>query len=555
MLLELYIKNFVIIDEIRVSFAKGLNVISGETGAGKSIIIGALGLLLGDRALSDMIRSNKESMTVEGVFDISAFPQLKEQLREIGCDNDDELIIRRIVSRVGKNRIYTNGTAASLATLLEISPLLVSICSQREHQLLLTAENHINILDKFAGILNLRQEYFVAFTEMRAAETKLNRLKQTNAKRAQEEDFLKYQLQEIEAANLAAGEDTALAEEKAVIANVQKLRELSEEALSLLYLEQGSATEKLKHSLGNINEIAKIDSRFNALPKALEESFYQIEDAAFSLRDYLKTLEFSSERLAEIDERLELIKELKRKYGTTIDDILSQQDEFAARLKDSVSLEEEMSHLAENITLKEKTVKGMANALSIKRKDAAKRLKKTVETEIHSLKLDGAVFEVVFKEAADKLDANGKDAVEFYLSTNAGEKIKPLNNVASGGELSRIVLAIKSALANLDAIGTIVFDEVDSGIGGAVASLVGEKISKVAHHHQVICITHLPQIACFADTHFAVSKSSALEHTATNLTLLTSEESIDEITSMLSGKETTIITREHAKELIAVARK
>ncbi|MEI7589861.1 MAG: DNA repair protein RecN [Deltaproteobacteria bacterium] len=554
MLTELYIKNFAIISEIRIAFSDGLNVLSGETGAGKSIIIGAMSLLLGDRALSDMIRSNEENLTVEGTFNIALLPHIQKQLNVIGCENGTTMVIRRVISNVGKNKIFINGVNVSLASLVEIAESLVNICSQHEHQLLLRAENHIDTLDEFAGLLVKRQEYRAEFEKLRALKEKINALTQINATKAQREEFLKYQLNEINSANLTVGEDGMLENKRVVLANMQKLAEKAQRALALLYAENGSVLEKLKIALADVVEIAKIDTHFGVSPKTLEDSYYQIDDIALSLRDYAKSLVFSQKQFDEIEERMEIIKGLKRKYGATIEEIFAKQEAFRMESEQYASLEEEISTLNAEMTAKEETLFAMANALSQTRKSSAKKLKQTIESEIQFLKLTDAVFEIVFLETGGKLNENGIDDVEFFISTNVGEKIKPLNSVASGGELSRLVLAMKNALIKAGIGGTIVFDEVDSGIGGAVASLVGEKIYSLSKRHQVICITHLPQIACFANAHFAVNKHTSAGQTTSNIVLLDETKSIDEIARMMSGKETTAITRQHAEEMIATAK-
>jgi len=553
MLLELRIKNLATIDEMEVTFGAGLNVITGETGAGKSIIIGALSLLLGERASANLIRNGAENLIVEGLFDITGIPSLHSKLREAGCGSDAELIIRRIVSRSGKNRIYIGGGAMLLTELAEITENLVAICSQHEHQVLLHPENHIDILDNFAGTMEERHRYASLFSELAKQRGEYNKMVLANEQSRQKEDFLRYQLEEIDKAKLVIGEDEALAAERMVLANTQKLAEHARRALTLLYLENGSVTEKLKTALADVKAIEKIDSRLEIAAKGLEDLFYQVEDIAASVRNYESSLVFSPERLTEVEERLELIKQLKRKHAGELVDIIAKREELAAEIEKIASLDEKIAMLDKQVMALEKEALALATLLSQKRKTAALELKAAIELEIASLKLAGAVFEVVFKEV--NLDITGSDEVEFFLSTNMGEKPKPLSSIASGGELSRIVLALRSALAKADMVASIVFDEVDSGIGGVVASLVGEKIAKMAESRQVICITHLPQIACFANRHFAVSKEIRDGQTKTNIRELSKEESTEEVARMLSGKEMTTLTREHAREMLETAKR
>jgi DNA repair protein RecN (Recombination protein N) len=558
-LTELNIKNFAIIDELTISFHKGLNVLSGETGAGKSIIIGAVSLILGDRASADMIRSSEDTATVEALFDISGHRDLKNRLAGMGELAGDELVVKRIVSRSGKNRVYINGGIANLNTLSVIGEPLINICSQHEHQLILDQEYHIDILDEFGGLLPLRRQYGDVYDEVQSLKSRLQELETFNRHRAEREELLRFQVREIEDAALYAGEEEALVEEKKVLGNVQKLMDHAGRAYESIYGKEGSVLQELKDVIANIREVRKIDESLTIGEKEMDSLYFQLEDAALILRDYTHRLFYDPVRLEAIGERQDLIGKLKRKYGPDIPSILERKKALDDELTGIAVADEELATLAGKLEDKVKQLREKAGVLSGKRHGAAKDLAKAIEKEIHVLRMGEARFEVVFKKREEGTEmlfnAKGIDDVEFYLSTNIGENLKPLNRIASGGELSRIVLAMKKVLAGVGAVGTIIFDEVDSGIGGATAQVVGEKIRDVAGHHQVLCITHLPQIACFADRHYRVSKAVSGNRTTTSVVALTYEEQLEEIARMLGGIEVTETTRKHAREMLARSRR
>jgi DNA repair protein RecN (Recombination protein N) len=555
MLAELNIRNFAIIDELKVAFDGGLTIISGETGAGKSIIIGAVGLLLGDRANADMIRSFEDTAIVEALFDIRGQDDLRAMIREMGFGDGEELVVRRVVSRSGKNRIYINGNLAPLASLAAIGESLINICGQHEHQMILNPENHTDILDEFGGLLHIRTAYREIYDRYRLLQERLRGLQGRRTERVEREELLRYQIGEISRADIRAGEDAALTEEKKILVNVQKLMDLTETAYETLYGKGCSVLAEFRGAVSAVKEIRKIDSGLKLTEQELEELYYRIEEAAFTLRDYAKRLSFDPGRLDAIEERLELIGRLKRKYGGTLDAVLGKQIEAEKEMGEISSLEEEIEALTRSIDDEKERLMGAAGLLSTKRHEAAAALKKSIEREIRTLRMENAQFEVVFRDPrSDQGEAtlyeNGMDALEFYLSANVGEERKPLRAIASGGELSRIMLALKKVLARTGSVGTIVFDEVDSGIGGATAEIVGQKLREVARHHQVLCITHLPQIACCGERHYRVVKRIAGERTNTVVSLLSEGERLEEITRMLGGLELTEKTKEHAREML-----
>ena len=554
MLNELSIKNFAIIDELHVCFGEGLNVISGETGAGKSIIIGAVSLLLGDRATSDMIRTQADSASVEAIFDIAGNKPLQDKIAAMGFSAGDELLVRRVISHAGKNKAFINGQMATLVNLTAVSELLINICGQHEHQVILNAENHIDILDEFGGCLPVRAQYTEIYNQYQQIRTQIEKLKDLSQSREEKADLFKFQLKEIQDINPKPAEDTALADEKKVLVNFQKLSGWAANAYDLLYGEKDSIMVKLKEVQNQVKEIKKIDSNLQISDVDIESSFITLQETVLQLRDYSKNLFFDSERLAAIDERLELLNRLKRKHGGSLENVFRRKQEIEEYLKTVFSMDEELEKLTKEEEKVQQNLRQNALKLSQIRGQAAKKLQDAVDKEIHALNMPHASFSVNFKkdadDAAEFFGPKGSDEVEFYLTANKGEESRPLNKVASGGELSRIILALKNVLSRTGSVSSIIFDEVDNGIGGAVAEIVGRKLKEVSANHQVVCITHLPQIACFGDKHMYVSKKVVKGRTVTSLEELDSEQKIEEISRMLGGVNVTQKTREHAREML-----
>jgi DNA repair protein RecN (Recombination protein N) len=558
MLAQLNIRNFAIIDELQVTFAGGLNMISGETGAGKSIIIGAVGLLLGDRANADMIRSYEDSAVVEALFDIQGQEGLRAKIHAMGYGDGEELVVRRVVSRSGKNRVFINGNLASLGALAAIGESLINICGQHEHQMILAAENHTDILDEFGALGPLRAAYQEIHGHYRGLEESLRGMRERRKARQEREELLRFQIDELDRAGLAAGEDQALAEERRILANVLKLMDLANGAHEILYGRAGSVLAELKGAIVAVREIRKIDPGLKLSDAELEELYYRLEEAAYALRDYAGGLCPDPARQEAVEERLELLGRLKRKYGGTVEAALERLYDARREIGELSALGERTEELNRQIAAERDRLLDAARSLSAGRRRAAVALEKAVEAEIRTLRMEQARFSVVFGDPPPgqepSLGEKGTDILEFYLSANAGEELKPLRSIASGGELSRIMLALKKVLARTGSVGTIVFDEVDSGIGGATAQIVGQKLLEVARHHQVLCITHLPQIASFGDRHYRVVKRVVGERTQTSVFLLTAEERTEEIARMLGGVELTQKTKDHAREMLQAAR-
>ncbi len=561
MLKELGITNFAIIDRLNLAFHDGLNVISGETGAGKSILIGAIGLLLGDRASSDLIRSDEDSAIVEAAFDIGPYKLLQTKLNAMGFRPGRELVVKRVVSRSGKNRVYIDGNLATVAMLGEISEALVNICSQHEHQALLDPESHIDILDEFGNLGAQRKAFASLYEGYQGLKAKRDDLAAKNRNRAEREEFLRFQVSEIEKAALKTGEDLSLQEEKKILSNAVKLAELARESYEILYGKEESVLGQLSRVTGQIREIRRIDPNVKISDEEMKALAIQLEDAARGLRDYLGKIPSDPSRLEEIDDRLEVLGRLKKKYGGSIESVLKTGQSLKSELDGLSNVAGEMENLEQELNLKKASLQVLGQTLSVERRRVAASMEKAVEGEIHDLMMEKSRFQVSFKEPqlddekAPLLHSRGVDHLEFYLSTNVGEQLKPLNRIASGGELSRIVLAMKKVLARAGSVGTVIFDEVDSGIGGATAEIVGRKLRDIARNHQVICITHLPQIASFGQTHYRVVKSVNDGRTRTDVRSLAEDERLEEITRMLGGVEVTDKTRAAAKEMLKAAKR
>lgn len=557
MLQELRIKNFAIIDELSLSFSRGLNIITGETGAGKSIILNAVHLLLGDKATNEMIRTSEEEAMVEALFDISKNLEVKERLKERlpKLSNMDEecLIIRRIISRSGRGRVMINENITTLSMLSEIGERLLSIYGQHEHQTLQRVETHIDILDEFGGLLGLRVQFQKEFEKFISLSDEIRRIKEEREKKEKDHELMRFQLREIEASKLAMGEEESLKEERKVLINAKRLMEFSNLSEAILYSDNSSALERIQSILKQGHELVSIDPSISDIIKTLENVSIQLEEAITLLRNYSKRIESNPQRLEEIDNRLMEIEGLKRKYGHSIDDIFLFKKKIEEAIRSFDSSEGRLSQLEGILESIQGEVFALAKKLSWERSRVALELKRFIERELGSLGMKKTTFKVLIEEAT--LSPKGMDRVEFLISPNIGEEVKPLAKIASGGELSRIMLAIKKILANVGGRQSLIFDEVDSGIGGAIAEVVGRKLKELSKYHQVICVTHLPQIACYADNHHSVRKEIRSGRTVTMVHQLEKEAVIDEIARMLGGVKITEKTRDHAKEMIEYAKR
>jgi len=552
MLTDLSIKNFAIIDSLHIGFGGGLNILSGETGAGKSIIIDAVNLVLGGRASADLIRTGAEEASVEALFDISALPGIMASLAESGIDAAGELLLKRTVSRAGKNRIFINGSLATLASLAEIACRLINIYGQHESQTLLKIDNHLEMLDSYATLNGVKSEFAVNYRAYKKIRERIAAFESGARDAERQKEFLSYQLDEINKAELVAGEDDQLERELHLLLHSEKLLFKTQSAFELLYGAEASVLGTLGEISGALTEATAIDTNLNPLSETITSAFLQLEDAALSLRDYSSKIESDPLRIQVVQDRLDLIRNLKKKYGATIEEIITAAAAMATEL--AALADADLSR--EELDAESERLKGLMEQrgaeLSSGRKGAAQRLQNALEAEVHQLAMKHASFLVKIDKLSEPRES-GFEKVEFLFSPNPGEEPKPLAKIASGGELSRIMLAMKQLHPESD-VPTLVFDEVDTGIGGATSSMVGKKLKSVASRQQVLCITHLPQVAVYADSHYLVAKDIAAGRTHTSLKLLSSEEQIGEIARMLGGITVTGKSREHAAEMIEAAK-
>ena len=570
MLRELRIKNFAIIEDLNLSFSKGLNILSGETGAGKSIIIGALTLLLGGRASAELVRSAEREAVVEALFDVEPEGQLNHQLEAWGITAEDGLLAKRVVSRSGKGKAFINGSLATLQMLGQLGMGLISISGQHEHQTLLREDRQIDILDLFGNLASLREEVEGGHKKLLEVSRRLHDLRELEKGKAQRKELLCFQIKEVGDANLKPEEEERLREEEKILSNAQKLAELTGTAYDAVYQSPGSAMERLRETLVVLKGVVAIDDSTKPIFSALETALFQLEDTAHSLGDYIQKIEDDQGLLEEIEIRLDEINKLKKKYGGTLEAVIHHKEKAEKELAQIELNEEELlKREEEEWALREKVMQH-AMELSKKRGRVASLLSKKVEGELESLGMKKAVFKVKLEKIREKADGEepensppggfkltekGVDMVEFLVCPNPGEEMKPLAKIASGGELSRVVLALKRIAAQERGSATLVFDEVDSGIGGATAEVVGRKLKNVARRQQTLCITHLPQIASFADFHQSIYKKMEGGRTTTLVKKLDSlKEREEEIARMLGGTNITTKTREHAREMLKVAK-
>ncbi len=549
MITDLIIKNFAIIENLHVSFGHGFNVLTGETGAGKSIIIDAVNLLLGGRARGEVIRTGTDEASVEAVFDLQAENVVRRRLAELGLDAD-ELVVRRLVSRSGENQVFVNGSLVPLAQLRELTCRLVNIYGQHEHQNLQQVETHLQLLDNFAGLQDLLTCYRQAFEQTRQIEQQLARLDLAERERQQRLDMLTFQSQELTAAKLVAGEDLELEQERSLLQHAEKLTAATAGGYETLYAGQSAVCEQLGGVADQLAALQQIDPQLVVLVETLRSSLYDLEDVAGQLRSYTEKLDFEPQRQQQVEERLAVLANLKRKYAPTVEELLAYQAKIAedlALLSDVAGHREQLQHQLDSARA-ELLAEGVK--LSLHRRQAAAELAIAVESELAGLAMPSAKFELRLTALAEP-SAEGLERGEFYLAANPGEVAQPLAKIASGGELSRIMLALKRSAPEGDGVRTLIFDEVDAGIGGEAATAVGEKICRLGRTLQVLCVTHLPQVAAFADQHYQVTKEEAAGRTSTRLLLLDNEQQVAEMARMLGGAQISERTLEHARELIA----
>lgn len=558
-----------LIQELNIEFEEGLNVLTGETGAGKSIIIEAIDLILGGYAASDLIRDGEGSLIVEGLF--LSTPQEKELINNLNLDIeivDEEgvLLIRREVNKKGRNKCWINQRLINLSTLQEIGKFLVDLHGQHNHQSLLDSSKHIDLMDNLGGdkIVKYRKELFDNYRRWREKNKELFQLLEDKEENLKKVDFLKFQLEEIDKTSLVKGEDKALEEEEMVLKNAEKIIETMEKANFIFYeggLEQSSVRDSLNEVSADLGEIASLDRRIEKIRENLREVGYQFEDIVNEIVKYKDKIDLDSQKLKEVEGRLNLINSLKSKYGSTIEEILEYRTKIYQELEAIDCSEDKLEKLKEEVNFLEDRISTISHNLSINRIKIAEDLQKMVVRELEDLNMKRCQFKVSINSCEDdngieidgkkyKIGPKGIDNIEFMISPNVGERLRPLARIISGGEVSRIMLALKSILSEVDQVPTLIFDEIDSGVGARLGEVIALKLKALSKKRQVICVTHLPQIACRAGRHFYIEKYILNNQTGIRLKEMEDKERVKEIARMLDGSQMSEITIRHAQKML-----
>jgi DNA repair protein RecN (Recombination protein N) len=577
-LLEMRVENYAVIDNAVVEFAPGLNLLSGETGAGKSILIDALALLMGEKASSDVVRHGAEKTVISAVFEGDS-GRVSDVLEANGIDAENELIIRREIAAGGKGRVFVNNQPATVAVLKQLAPRLAAIHAQNESILAFDAAARLALLDSYAGVD--RTPVADAFAKLRTIRERIQELQRDEQDRLRMVDLWSFQRKEIQDARLQAGEDERLESEKRVLANAEKIYASAMAAYDVLYDSSQSAAAALRTAARHVQELSRFDEKFRELLPGLESARIAAEDAGATLRDYADRIDASPERLAEVEDRLAIIERLKRKYGRSLDDVIAFGEEVARKLSELENKDEVLAQLCRELTAAATAYLAAARTVSKQRYEAARKLERQVESEINDLAMK-ARFKVEVSgsdsgeissaaQAEDTWTAHGFDSVSYLISANPGEPLGPVEQIASGGELSRVMLALKATVEARKNSGdrssshaggsrnrnriqrTLVFDEIDTGIGGRAAEAVGKKLKALARTSQVLCVTHLPQIASFADQHFLIEKRESGGRSKTSVRLLKPEQRREELARMISGAKVTPESLKYAEQMLKAA--
>lgn len=551
MLAHLRVRDLVLIDVLDIDLSKKFNVLTGETGAGKSLVVTAVDLLLGRRAAGEMVRRGCDEAEIEGIFDITDELDVKARLRDAGLPDEDELLIRRVIPAKGRHKCYVNGRLASLGLLSHLAEGLARVTSQHEQLTLSDPRNRLEILDGFGSLLDTEQEMANRFEAYREADASLKALQEKERDRASRLDYLKYQLDEINRIAPIRGELETIEQDLSKLKHQAQLSATAIRAVDDLYESNRAAFELITGSASALSDMAQHDPVLAPCAESLSEAAAVVEDVARTLSKYERSLTADPEQLEALIERQEALRNLTRKHGMSLDEVVLEASRIEAEVETLEAYDVAVADATEAVNQSRTAALEQAGFLSKKRRIAAKKLAKRVVSELEDLMFSGADFEVRIESDESTLSKTGMDQVGFYVALNPGEGAHPIQKTASGGELSRLMLAIKRAVAGVGPVGTYIFDEVDAGIGGPVASAVGRKLKEVAACHQVICITHLPQIAGMADHHLFVSKREENGRTATDITLLVKKARVEELARMLAGDQVTSKTRAAAKELIA----
>jgi DNA repair protein RecN (Recombination protein N) len=567
MLKHLYIQNYALIEKLEVGFENGLNIITGETGAGKSIIIDALSLILGERADTEAVRKDSEKSIVEGTFEISKNKNLKVLLEEQNVDYTDELILRREVSVKAQSRCFANDTPVSLNVMKSIGDLLVDLHGQHDHQSLLRTETHIDLIDDYVGINNIAGKFSEAYKQVLDLIAQLNEIKSKATQLKEKRELYEFQMKEIDAVDPKLGEEDQLEDELKILENSEKLTEATSQIYDILYESENSISERLDFVRTQLEKLMQIDKTFGQMSEELNSADAVIDELIKSLRDYNAKIEFNPQRLEEIRNRLGAITLLKKKYGGSLDSVIRYREKIGGEVALAENFDVKIKKVGKLIEDKRKTASDLAQKLSAKRREAANKVNHATVQVLSELGINNAKFETRIENRVTQNSENGIvyfgkdfyettpkgiDFLEFYISTNIGEDVKPLVKVASGGEISRIMLALKTILAKSERLPLLIFDEIDMGISGRIAQAVGLSLKNLSQYHQIIAITHLPQIASQADTHFVVEKVEDGKRSYTKMRRLITEERVLEVAKLMSGTEITDAGLKSARELIGI---
>ncbi len=556
MLEILKIKNIAIIDSAEIQFTPGLNILSGETGAGKSIIIEAISLLLGSRASIELIRAGANEAVVEGFFRISDIPWMSSRLNQAGFESQgSELLVKRTVHRAGRHRISINGELATLSTLQNLCEGLIDLCGQNEHQSLLKNQTQLSLLDQYGALTEQTKKFASQFNQVRSLNQEKSQLERASEERTSRAAFLRYQIDEITQAALSMNEDEALHREKQLLQSAEVRAQTGESIVQILESEDQGTQNSLRAALQKAKTLTHLDPSSQTLSETLLRALAEVEEASLYLGRYLNSIELDSERLQTIQDRLSLIADLKRKYGPQIKEILEKLEQFQEEYQNLDQVGDQLQAVAQQLRESRELMIQSGQKLSASRKKISNRLSTSVTRELKDLKMGDAQFvvDIATKQDTDDWNATGGDQIQFLVQTNRGEPSRPIGKIASGGELSRLMLSIRRVIADRGGIGVYLFDEIDAGIGGQTAFQVGKKLKSVAEYNQVICITHLPQVASFADHHLVVRKGSQKDRTTTQILELSIKERQEEIARMLGGPVLTRKSLANASELLELA--
>jgi DNA repair protein RecN (Recombination protein N) len=554
-LLELMVENYAVVEHVRVRFHAGLNLLTGETGSGKSIVVDALGLVLGGRASADMVRSDSVRARISAIFEAPQQALGRALLEDAGVPVEDgELLIEREVLAGGKSRAFLGNRPVTAALLRQLAPFLGDIHGQHEQQQLFSPQSQLELLDEFAGLEESREQVSRIFREWRGFQTELETLEKSEQEKLRLADLWSFQKKEMEAAALKPGEDVELENERAVLKNVARLQDSANAAYSALYDSPESASAQVRTAIKKLDDLSRIDGSLAPVLETLKSAAIGVDEASFAIRDYLDRLEADPDRLEQVESRIDLIHRLKRKYGSSLEEVLAFLENVRAQIAAVETAGERKTKLESELARSSEAYRQAAASLTKLRAAAAGKLTRKVESELGSLALENAVFQIAVQPA--NWSEQGADRVEFLISANIGEEPRPLDKVASGGELSRIALALKTSAgrsARSNAVQrTLVFDEIDTGIGGGVAEAVGRRLKKLSASNQVLCVTHLAQVAGFADHHYFVEKREVKGRTVAEIEELTGQARTREIGRMLSGQRVTAEALKQAEQLIRV---